>query len=152
MKKLKNWQLLLVGAACSQATAIMTAVLMAKGGYPSPFIYIALAVVLLSLGVTWYLTKRASDEQRITRVSAEDVVNYLNSLLEIDPEAISEAWSKSTVFKDPNCSLVVGENNEFTFVGLLNGLYTFNPLKGGGPIAAVVEDGKILRFQLNHKG
>ena len=95
------------------------------------------------------------------KMSAKEVVEFLNELLEIDPFAMNALFNIrvfcNTKLADHETVQVLGVEGgvgSVGFIGILNGMFGVDE-DGWGIIAADLTDGKINRFELlkpNTKG
>jgi hypothetical protein len=100
------------------------------------------------------------------RDDTDDLIAFLNSLVEIDQYAMAELLCirvpcNQTLADHPTVQVAAGgERSRVTFIapgtfrvgmlGVLNGFYGTiddGPCRGWGPIAAVYDKGRLLRFE-----
>lgn len=100
------------------------------------------------------------------RADTDDLIAFLNSLVAIDPYAMAELLCirvpcNQVLADHPSVQVAAGgERSGYTFIapntfrvgmlGVLNGFcgtLDDGPRKGWGPIAAIYDDGKLLRFE-----
>ena len=100
------------------------------------------------------------------RADTNDLIAFLNSLVAIDPYAMAELLCirvpcNQALADHPSVQVAAGgERSGYTFIapntfrvgmlGVLNGFcgtLDDGPRKGWGPIAAIYDDGKLLRFE-----
>ena len=90
------------------------------------------------------------------RPEADGLVKYLNELLAIDQDFVSRLVDHRVTCNEQlarHPSVQVGKSEgdyRAGFLGVLNGylgVIDRGPRRGWGPITAVLEDGKVVRFQ-----
>jgi hypothetical protein len=85
------------------------------------------------------------------------IVDYLNSLLKIDPEAISELFNnrvpcnKKLAYHPTVQVQMIEDFSRVGIIGILNGffgVYDDGPKKGWGAIRANFDGGKLVKFDI----
>ena len=88
-------------------------------------------------------------------ISIAIAIERLNSMLEVDPEAMArliEMRIPCTELADHPTAQVYEAEDSTCYVGhlgLLNGIFGIDD-NGWGPIAAIYEEGKLVRFAKTH--
>lgn len=87
-------------------------------------------------------------------VKIEEVVEFLNTLLDIDPYAINALFSmrvgcNEEMANHPSVQISVSGDNYYSagVIGVLNGLFGADEY-GWGHISATYDDGKLINFRL----
>jgi len=87
-------------------------------------------------------------------IKIEEVVEFLNSLIELDPDAVKALFAvrvncNEKIADHPSVQVAVFNEGFFSMgvTGILNGLFGVDK-HGWGHITAVYDDGKLINFQL----